>query len=64
MLWRCTATVNIGFLDEKGALDETQFDVGLDELMELFADFCEENGFDESSLTYVDIVGVEMERSK
>ena len=62
--WRFTLTANLGFEDDEGLDDETQFDVELDDLTTLFSDFCEENGFDESKLTYVDVVTLEVVREQ
>lgn len=47
----CAANVDIGFYDPSGNVDETQFsiekpftDEGVQELSDLFKDFCKENG--------------------
>lgn len=46
-------TYNIGF----NGVDETQFDAyDLAELLDLWIDFCAENGFDTSSVDYVEKV--------
>ena len=50
--------VNIGFSNE-GQDDETQFSIeayDVDELNNLFADFCKENGFKQNTVTYITIV--------
>lgn len=47
-------TVNVGFVNSDGEDDETQFDIdNLDDLAELFSDFCEENGFGLPELLYI-----------
>ena len=52
------AMYNIGFFNEDGIHDETQFDAeGLSELCELWKDFCKENGFDTDAVTYVECIG-------
>ena len=55
--------VHIGFVNCDGCEDETSFDVafagdkaGQEDLVRLFADFCEENGFPTNTVCYVRIV--------
>ena len=49
-----TLTVNIGFINSDGKADETQFCIeNLDELGELFYDFCDENDFGRPELLYI-----------
>ena len=51
-------TYDIGFIDDVGRDDETEFDVkDLDELVECWEDFCKENGFRYDSVTYVERAG-------
>ncbi len=49
---------NIGFINDDGAEDETQFEgvKTLKELADLFLDFCEENGYKTNTVTYVEAV--------
>lgn len=50
-------TYDIGFINSDGAEDETEFDVrDYDELVELWEDFCKENGFRYDSVLYVEKV--------
>ena len=50
-------TYNIGFINSEGRDDETQFDANeYNELVELWEDFCMENGFQYDSVTYVEKV--------
>lgn len=57
--WNC---VDVGFINSDGKEDETEFDVenmsydGLEDLIDLFEEFCEENGFDNDKVLYVTIV--------
>jgi len=50
-------TYNIGFINRDHIPDETQFDAenGKD-LFDLWLNFCEENGFDWSNITYIEQV--------
>lgn len=55
--WSC---VDVGFINDKGKEDETQFDIedidtfnGKMCLAELFSEFCEENNFPKDTVTYV-----------
>lgn len=47
---------NIGFINSDGLEDETQFDdiKSIKELEELFSGFCEENGFQKNTVTYIE----------
>lgn len=47
---------NIGFTNTDGNLDETQFEnvKSLNELSDLFKEFCKENGFETNTVTYVE----------
>lgn len=46
---------NIGFRNSDGDEDETQFHASdLEELEELWSDFCKENSFWENSVAYVE----------
>ena len=49
-------TYNIGFINSDGLEDETQFDdiKSIKELGELFSGFCEENGFQKNTVTYIE----------
>lgn len=52
-------TVNIGFLNNNKIDDEVQFDIqayNVDELNELFHDFCKENDFHSPIITYISII--------
>ena len=51
-------TYNIGFINSDGMEDETQFEgvKSLNELSDLFRDFCNENGFKRNTVTYVEAV--------
>lgn len=58
------AMYDIGFLNSDGIEDETEFTVdcetieeAVEELEKLFADFCEENGFQNNQVTYVFYAG-------
>lgn len=59
------AVYNIGFINSNGNEDETQFDIHgtrtiketLDELTELFKDFCKENGYKTNKVRYITYVG-------
>lgn len=59
------ATVNIGFMNERDMSSETQFDIYgthplkeiLDELTELFREFCKENGFSTKKVLYLQYAG-------
>lgn len=54
---------NIGFINNEGKEDETQFDIlvykdhteAIEELMSLFNDFCNENNIKERKITYIEI---------
>lgn len=54
---------NIGFVNDEGKDDETQFDIpayknqseAIEELMSLFNDFCKENNIKERRITYIEI---------
>lgn len=54
---------NIGFINNEGKEDETQFDIlaykdhneAIEELMSLFNDFCKENNIKERRITYIEI---------
>ena len=51
--------VDVNFLNNEKAEDETQFSIrayDADELDQLFNDFCKENGFKKNSVTCVTIV--------
>lgn len=47
---------NIGFINDDGAEDETQFENvrTLRELSDLFRDFCKENGFKTNTVRYLE----------
>ena len=53
---------NVGFINDLGKEDETQFDIpaiagqteAIEELMDLFYHFCEENNIDKPYITYID----------
>lgn len=47
---------NIGFINDNGADDETQFENvrTLLELSDLFRDFCNENGFSTDAVLYIE----------
>ena len=49
-------TYDIGFINDEGNPDETQFDAeNADELAQLWVDFCEDEGIDpDSSIQYVE----------
>lgn len=53
-------SVQVGFINDEGNDDETEFsiEVGdcMNELDQLFSDFCKENGFSNDTVTYVTIV--------
>lgn len=52
-------SVDIGFLNDKRQHDETQFDIrayDVDELSQLFSEFCNENGFRKNTVTNITIV--------
>lgn len=55
-------TFDIGFINDEGAADETQFTVSgsfsnaAGELSALFADFCRENGYKQNSVTSITLV--------
>ena len=59
------AMINIGFVDEHDLHSETQFDIYgthslkeiLDELTELFRDFCKENGYSTRKVLYLQYAG-------
>ena len=54
-------SVDIGFLNGEGREDETQLDISAydeQELSDLFADFCKENGFPTNTVRSVTIVQV------
>lgn len=54
---------NIGFINNEGKEDETQFDIlaykdhneAIEELMSLFNDFCKENNIKERRIIYIEI---------
>lgn len=49
---------NIGFIDDSGKQDETQFDIpigDITELMNLFHDFCKENNIHNAKIVYVEL---------
>lgn len=61
-LKRCQ-TVDVSFINYDGIEDETEFDVsfigtnaGEEELSQLFADFCKENGFKTTTVLSVTVV--------
>ena len=61
LAWAC----NVGFINNEGFEDETQFSVskpfteqGKEELEQLFSSFCKENGFNENAVMYVEVVQV------
>lgn len=47
---------NIGFINDDGDEDQTQFENvrSIQELIDLFADFCKDNGFKTNAVTYVE----------
>ena len=49
-------TYNIGFVNDEGREDETQFEnvKRIRELQELFSGFCKENNFPENTVLYVE----------
>ncbi|MDE6388931.1 MAG: hypothetical protein K2L82_14115 [Lachnospiraceae bacterium] len=49
-------TYNIGFVNNEGGEDETQFEnvKSIRELQELFSGFCKENNFPENTVLYVE----------
>lgn len=53
-------TINIGFLNNNNKMDdEVQFNIkpyNVDELNELFNDFCKENDFHSPTITYISVV--------
>ncbi len=53
---RYHGTYNIGFKNDKGMEDETQFEnvKSIRELQELYSGFCKENGFPENTVLYVE----------
>ena len=54
-------SVDIGFVNSDGKDDETQFDIkayDVDELDNLFADFCKENGFKKNTVYSICIVKI------
>lgn len=53
---RYHGTYNIGFINDEGREDETQFDgvKSIRELQELFSGFCKENNFPENTVLYVE----------
>ncbi len=53
--WIKPGTYNIGFINDEGRDDETQFSAeNIDDLVELWEEFCRENGFRYDSVTYVE----------
>lgn len=64
-IWLPDAMYDIGFINNEGNEDETQFDIQgtrsmrqtISELTELFADFCKENGFSTRKVLYVSYAG-------
>lgn len=55
--------VNVNFINSNGQEDEVQFSIkgagtkaGLNELSELFSEFCKENGFKTNTVTGITIV--------
>lgn len=62
------ALYNIGFVNSDGEDDETQFTVNaesekaaVEELIQLFRDFCVESGFNDSDVLYVEYVSQDIE---
>lgn len=53
---RYHGTYNIGFINNDGMEDETQFEdvKSIRELQELYSGFCKENGFSENTVLYVE----------
>lgn len=59
------AIYNIGFINSNGSEDETQFDIHgtrtiketLNELTDLFKEFCKENGYKTNKVRYITYVG-------
>ena len=50
-------TYRVGFYNDSNREDETEFDVYfLEDLVELYSDFCEENGFRKNTVRYVERV--------
>ena len=48
-------TYRIGFINTDGQEDETALDgFNMEELEELYRDFCKENGFRQNTVTYVE----------
>lgn len=48
-------TYRIGFINTDGQEDETELDgFNMEELEELYRDFCKENGFRQNTVTYVE----------
>ena len=58
------ACIRIGFTDDKGRDDETEFDIDLKEMLkdkgqelyDLFDAFCEENGFRSDRVEWIEII--------
>lgn len=54
---------NVGFINDSGKEDETQFDIpaiatqteAIEELMDLFYHFCEENNINTPKMIYIDV---------
>ncbi len=55
---RYFTTYNVGFINDIGAEDETQFDdvKSVKELSELFREFCKENDIPSNTVLYVEAV--------
>lgn len=55
-----TATYDIGFINDEAGEDETEFDAdGINELEDLWEQFCEDEQIDPDSVVYVERVEVE-----
>lgn len=55
-----TATYDIGFINDEVGEDETEFDAdGINELEDLWEQFCEDEQIDPDSVVYVERVEVE-----
>lgn len=58
--WR-VCTVDIGFINSDGDQDETEFDISglnVNELAQLFTDFCKENRFPMNTVTGITVKAV------
>ena len=52
-------SVNVGFLNDRNEEDEVQFDIhayDVNELCQLFNDFCRENNFPANTVMYIAVV--------